>query len=87
MATIERHGVLITPDVARAVLWFFKDPAGIEPNLYMKSLVTALGHADLDNRATLVRAFPELGSAFLAAKRGEMEMLRQVVTARGRRND
>ena len=80
MATTERHGVLITPEAAQAVLWYFGDPAGIQPGGFTESLLTTIAKADLENRVILRAAFPELVSAFIAGHREHdgIEMLRQV---------
>ncbi len=80
---IQRHGVLITADAAYAVLWYFGHPAGIEPGSFTASLLETFSRADLGNRASLLSAFPELGSAFIAAQREHdgIEMLRQVVAS------
>jgi len=75
--------VTITPAAASAVLWFFKDDVGRDPGHFTATLLEAFAHADLDNRARLVEAFPELGHAFLLAKsaRDGIEQLRQAVTS------
>jgi hypothetical protein len=89
---MSNHGPLITAgtvttgrtidlDAAAAVLWFFSDSLGREPGGFVKSLLTAMSHADLTNRARLVSAFPEYGRPFLMAKsaRDGIQQLRDLV--------
>lgn len=57
---------LVTPQIARAVLWYFGQPAGREPGHFAQALLEAISRADEENREKLRCGFPGWIEAYLA---------------------
>ncbi|KKI16402.1 MULTISPECIES: hypothetical protein [unclassified Leucobacter] len=58
----------ITVDDAAHALWSVGDGRGRQPGSFTSALLTAIGHADLGNRARLFEAFPGLLQAVMLAQ-------------------
>lgn len=62
---------LITPEIARHVLWHFGEPGGYRPGSFTESLMTTIATADVSNAARCALGFPEYTAAVLLAKNNE----------------
>jgi len=58
---------IITPGIARDVLWHYGAPGGLQPGSFIDQLMTTIGVADRSNIGLLARGFPGHVAAMKAA--------------------
>lgn len=58
----------IGPEVARHVLWHFREPGGIEPGSFTRLLVAAMAAADPRNLRRFAPGFPDYTAAMTLAQ-------------------
>jgi hypothetical protein len=62
------NAALVTPQIARAVLWFFRQTETPQPGHFTESLLETIAHADEENLEKLRLAFPGHVEALLAGR-------------------
>lgn len=69
-------------EIANHVLNFFRGGEGYPPGSFVSDLLTALSHADLENKARLAAGYPDYVEFFRLAqeKPGGLEEVRQIAT-------
>lgn len=67
---MEERRRVVTPAVARAVIWYFGDTnLGVEPGGFVATLIKAITRADSENLEKLRLGFPDYVAAVVAIQR------------------
>jgi hypothetical protein len=74
---------LVTPAIARHVLWHFGQPAGVQPGRFTELLLSAIAIADEENTGLLELTFPGQVRAMRAMSRTTYGASRLVLIAEG----
>jgi hypothetical protein len=74
---------LVTPGIAKHVLWHFGQKAGVQPGRFMQLLLEAIAIADEDNERLLKASYPGLVFAVRMAQRETYGVIRLAEIAAG----